>query len=179
MTTQKSIDVAAAHQMFAAVAGEYCWFVRLSEDRVLRMEFGDPYLDVQGPRLDGPPLTETVGRVLRRRIVTPTGTSSLFVEHGLWQVESHGLRCRRSDEDSDGAERALSCLSGQRLSEVRIEVSDNILVLHFDLGGRLEIDHDHSSEGGSQWILFFKHSQVLAHDTAEGLVVEGQVVVRS
>lgn len=172
MTAERTVDIATAHEMFATVVGEYVWFVRISEDRVLRMEFGDPYLNIREPRLGRQPSTEAVERTLRCRIATPTGTSSMFVEHGLWRVESHGLDCSRSDDELGGAERILRCLSGQKLSEIQIKRHDKILILLFDLGGRLEIDGDVNSEDGNQWILFFKQGRILAHDTIRGLLVE-------
>ncbi len=55
----KSVGVSLdrANELFSTLAGQYVWFVRCSEGRILRMEFGEPYLSVK--TLDEPSISSS------------------------------------------------------------------------------------------------------------------------
>ena len=91
--------------------GEHAWFVRLGESRIVRFEFGEPHLTVHAPQ--GTTMTRETLRLLRRRIVVPSGRRGLFVEDGLWTVGAGGLKRGRDDLDPAKTMPCLEILSGQ------------------------------------------------------------------
>lgn len=169
---KKEIDLVETEAILSKLIGEHCWFVRLGEDRILRMEFGQPHLTFHGPQ-SLPGTGGTRPSVLQRRVVQPVGQWSLFVEDGLWTVEAGQSACGRDDEDRGEVDRCLTFLSGQRAQEVVIDPQDGSLRLSFDLGGTLRIEFQVDSASSSSWMLFFGEDKSLAQVSRDGFDVEG------
>ena len=168
------VSLVRAHELFSAVTGQYVWFVRCSEGRILRMEFGEPYLSVQ--KLDEPSISssETVNFIANRRLVVPVGQWSLFIEDGLWCVNAGGLSCNRTDPDMQRFDVCLGRLSGQKLSSAIICHKSSTLHLSFDLGAAVQVEFHVDFEDNCQWILFSKDRWNLAYCSDRSIEYESQ-----
>lgn len=164
---REEISVDRAESLISQIEGNYVWFVRMGEGRILRMEFGDPHLvmhDIQG---GGP------GSVFSqpRRIAEPSGKWSLFIEDGSWSIQAGGLSCCRDDgRETDKA--CLAALSGQRVEEARISPDTMVAVLKFDLGAVLSIEFGIDFADNSSWILFSVEGWNVSHNSQNGFDVE-------
>ena len=171
MTIERKIEVHQAMSIVSELIGQYTWFVRCAEDGILRLEFGDPHLTIQGPmepRHDG---SEALRRVLSRRVVVPTGQWSLFIEDGLWSVEAGGLICSRADPHKGKTETCLNLLSGQKPTSVAIGKNGVGLSVEFDLLGKLNIFDDLNGDNPCQWMLYFRNG-VIAYINEQQVVFE-------
>ena len=171
MTIERKIEQHQALGMLSELIGQYAWFVRCAEDGILRLEFGDPHLTIQGPKEPRYEGSEAVRRALNRRVVVPTGQWSLFVEDGLWNVEADGLTCSRADRDKVRIETCLSVLSGQKPTSIAIGKDGVGLSVEFDLSGKLSILDELEGDELCQWMLYSKDG-IIAYNGEEKIFLE-------
>jgi hypothetical protein len=172
MKASRTITPIKAAELIASLAGEYTWWVRCAEYRILRMEFGTPHLRVQGPGFPAALANDKVKTALNRRIVVPTGKWSLFIEDGLWRVEAGGPACDRLNSNAPEIDLCLDSLSGQKVTSVSISEETGSLAISFDLGGFLEIHANADFDDGNQWILFRDDGLNIASLSNGGIEVE-------
>ncbi len=172
MTKQRQVIAEEARNLFAPLIGEYVWFVRCGESRILRMEFGKPHLVVQGPINGSTSVDKPVNPALSRRVVVPTGQWSLFIDDGLWSVEAFDLKCSRFDPDQSEVDLCLSRLSGQKL--ITADVSQDIYSLNmkFDISGFLYVQFKPGSQESSQWILFSEDGWNMSYNSDGTIDIE-------
>lgn len=168
--TSKNIDIDEAERFVSDLVGEYAWFVRLGESRILRLEFGEPHLTVHAPQ--GKTMPRETPRLLRRRIVVPSGRRSLFIEDGLWTVEAGGLKCGRDDMDPDKTMPCLEILSGQKVDLVRICRDTKALCMQFDLGGLLKVESHNDFAENSSWIMFCADGYNISQNLGDVFVID-------
>jgi len=156
-------DIATLHTTFNMMIGSYVWFVRTGPDAILRLEFGNPHLEIRKPlnaRLDRRP---SVIDSVERRIVTPTGQWHLFVENGFWEIRTRRYSCSRAQSNAA----AISQLDGQQLMDVKIS-EQYCLRFVFDLGGVLCVrpPEEHAADcdwsDQDQWVLFSQNGNFLS-----------------
>jgi hypothetical protein len=169
-------DAAAAKtlELLLELKGEFVWFVRLSADNVLRMEFGSSHLKITEPYPHVAGSSQTVVDALERRIVTPRGKWHLFIAEGEWCVTTKFYSCSRSDADAEKIGMALRQLDGQRLVDVRQSNGYHDWILEFDLGGFLHLKSPDSLEESQskedvQWTLFYQDGNYVSYTTGGGL----------
>ncbi len=170
--TQRQITTKEACDLFIPLIGEYVWFVRCVESRILRMEFGKPHLVVQGPRNVSTSVDKPANPALSRRVVVPTGQWSLFVDDGLWSVEALDLKCGRFDSDQSEIDLCLSRLSGQKLITAAVSKDIYTLVMKFDISGSLNIQFNCDFKESSQWILFAEDEWNLSYSSQGSIDIE-------
>lgn len=165
--TREEISIRHAESLISQISGQYVWSVRAGEGRILRMEFGEPHLNVHDIKSGGP--DQAPHRL--RRIVEPSGRWSLFVEDGAWSIQQDSLTCERDDvKETDKA--CLAALSGQRVEEVHIIPDTMIVLIKFDLGAVLNIAFEIDFEDNSSWILFCADGWNVSHSSQYGFDVE-------
>lgn len=164
---REEISADQAERLVSQIVGQYVWSVRIGEDRVLMMEFGDPYLVVH-PIQGGKPGSAFFHP---RRFVGPSGAWSLFVEDGSWSIQAGGLVCRR-DEGSETDKACLAALSGQRVEKVQISPDTMAARVEFDLGGVLDIVFVTDFEENSSWIMFCAEGWNVSHSSQNSFDVE-------
>ena len=172
MNLERKVDLGQCNDILSQIVGEYVWFVRCVEDDILRMEFGAPYLTIQGPRNIQRPVGEVPNHPFDRRVVVPTGKWSLFVEDGFWHAEANGISCSRRDTDRSSTDLCLNALSGQQVKKAFSPGGECGLDLEFDLSGKLRILNDVSADATCQWMLFFENTEVLSYTNEFDVVVE-------
>ena len=172
MTEIQKLTIGEATSAFTPLVGQYAWWIRCTDYRVLQVEFGDPHLRVQGPWSVEPLEAERPRSVANRRLVLPTGTWSLFVEHGLWTVDALGLTCSRSLSTQDEIDLCLSRLDGQRLTSARIKDRSSILHLEFDLEASLSVALSPDLDDDDQWTLFRHRGPSISYQTSGDIEVE-------
>lgn len=151
-----------ADSILKTLIGQYVWGLRCVADRILQIEFGEPYLSVQQLQGSSEPPSEAVEFVSNRRLVMPKGQWSLFIEDGLWSMDVVKFSCNRSESCSDHLGRCLDGLSGQKVVSATAKKSNNNLEICFDLSGRLSISKNVDFKENDQWILFSKDMWNLA-----------------
>lgn len=174
MNSPKKINAAQTNEIWAEIIGQYAWFVRCDESRILRMEFGAPHLSVQGPQGGLQPGRKS-NPALSRRVVIPTGQWSLFVEDGNWEISTDIGNCSRNGSDPSFIDACLNRLSGQRLDSAQVRTQDVVLTLEFDLSAKLTIQIARDYEENSQWIVFFEDGSNLSFIGPDDIEIEGPV----
>ena len=124
-----------------------CWGVHHGYGRVLKLEFGDPHLEISEPR-DSQAKSKRVREVFARRTIFVKGAWSLWTWGCDWSVRNRGRLVGDSKTNKRASEAALF-LDGQRLKSVTIEGRSTFF--DFDLGARLATKPWDKS--GEQWSL--------------------------
>jgi hypothetical protein len=159
MKADRDAEASKALALLLHVKGELVWFVRLSADNVLRMDFGSTHLKIREPNPHASGNSQAVIDALGRRMVTPTGKWHLFISEGEWSVTTKFYACSRSDTNAEHINATLRQLDGQRLVNVNRKNERHGWSLEFDLGAILHINSPESLDGGEQneevqWTLF-------------------------
>jgi len=139
MISDKAAEATKVLKALLKMKGELVWFVRLSADNVLRMDFGSPHLKIREPHPHASGSNQAVIDALERRIVMPRGKWHLFIAEGEWSVVTKFYSCSRSDTNIENINATLGQLDGQRLVDVRQSNGCNDWILEFDLGGTLHL----------------------------------------
>ena len=140
MKADRDAEASKALALLLHVKGELVWFVRLSADNVLRMDFGSPHLKIREPNPHASGNSQAVIDALGRRMVTPTGKWHLFISEGEWSVTTKFYACSRSDTNAEHINATLRQLDGQRLVNVNRKNERHGWSLEFDLGAILHIN---------------------------------------
>ena len=161
METDRRAEASKVRELLLQMKGELVWFVRLSADNVLMMNFGSPHLEVREPNSHNPANSQVVIDALERRIVTPTGRWHLAIWQPEWSVTTKFYACSRSDTSDEKINTTLRHLDGQKLTGIKQTDGDGAYSLEFDLGGSLQIGPPEPSETDlendeAQWTLFFE-----------------------
>jgi hypothetical protein len=169
------LNVSQAVETLLPIIGEYVWFVRCVDDRVLRLEFGAPHLIVREPMHTASTYPIVVELLSNRRLVIPTGKWSLFVGDGLWSVETLNHRCDRLTPDKSEIDKCLNQLEGQKLLSVECMPPTYDWVFKFDLLGTLAIKFHRDLESDTQWTMFFEAGGHLAYVGPDDVILEEAV----
>jgi hypothetical protein len=121
------------------MVGQYVWFVRRGFENILRMDFGQPHLAIDGPYRASPASSQKAVNALDRRTVQPTGRWHLFVDDGDWSVTTKRHQCRRLDTDLKNVDETLRQLDGQKILKIDYKSETGEWIFEFDLGGLLHI----------------------------------------
>jgi hypothetical protein len=141
-------------EIFQPIHGKLCWQVK-HIGSVLDLEFGEPHLEIQGPRKASKEASEKVRKNAARRHVFIRGEWSFHTWLCDWRIMSHGMECANQNSSRRIISGALRELEGQALARVSSK-KDLGLKLKFDLGGMLEIIPNPKEDGTSSdlWVLF-------------------------
>ena len=146
---------------FTALLGAPVWGVRPSHGSAFFLEFGDPYLYIREPRVASPGATMKVRRLGERRIIEPVGTWSLLVDAGYWTLTTRYGEVDCFEKPGDKTRDCYAELSGQYLRSAlyheRLDDRDHVLVLAFDLGGKLTIAKP-DEPAGTLWSVKHRYS---------------------
>ena len=178
MASDRLADANEALRFLLRMKGEFVWFVRLSADNVLRMDFGKPHLKIREPSPHLPENSQAVIDALERRIATPTGQWHLFIAEGEWTVETKYYSCKRADTDSVTIDKALRQLDVRKLKNVHLLSGYNDWMLEFDLGGNLRMywpdrPKEAQEAGDSQWTLFHEDGSYVSY-TSDGRLTQSR-----
>ena len=159
--TDRRAEASKVQELLLQMKGELVWFVRLSADNVLMMNFGSPHLRVREPNPHNPKNSQEVIDALERRIVTPSGRWRLAIWQPEWSVTTKFYACSRSDTSDEKINTTLRQLDGQKLTGIKQMDGDGAYSLEFDLGGSLQIGPPEPSgtdpeNDEAQWTLFFE-----------------------
>ena len=159
--TDRRAEASKVQELLLQMKGELVWFVRLSADNVLMMNFGSPHLRVREPNPHNPKNSQEVIDALERRIVTPSGRWRLAIWQPEWSVTTKFYACSRSDTSDEKINTTLRQLDGQKLTGIKQTDGDGAYSLEFDLGGSLQIGPPEPSgtdpeNDEAQWTLFFE-----------------------
>jgi hypothetical protein len=155
------IDIAAE---FEPVLGLHAWGVSHGYGSFVTLEFGNPELRIQTPRLvpihlDGAP-SKTERRVVRAR-----GQWHLWIYCCDWSISINEIQLAHNESDDARIERALSILNGQILTNVSVKGATQT-TFDFDLGAALTTwaspPDSYDGEDVEQWYLYEPDGQVLA-----------------
>ena len=166
-------------ELLLQIKGELVWFVRISADNVLRMDFGSPHLKIREPIPHDPGNSQAVIDALERRMVAPTGRWHLFISKSEWSVITGSYTCSRSDTNVEKIRATLGQLDGQRLVNVNPMSEPGDCSLESDLGGVLRISSPEPLGGGQeseevQWTLFFENGDYVSYTNDGNLQRKGQ-----
>jgi hypothetical protein len=161
-------------ELLLQIKGELVWFVRLSADNVLRMDFGSPHLKIREPISLDRGNSQAVIDALERRVVAPTGRWHLFISEAEWSVITKSYACSRPDTNVEAINTALRQLDGQRLVNVNQINEHGDCSLEFDLGGVLHMSSPELFGGGQeseevQWTLFFEGGDYVSYTNGGNL----------
>ena len=171
MKSQSNLDIAQAIDILSRIVGEYVWFVRCVEDRILRLEFGNQHLVIHEPR-NTSSTSEAVRTVLNQRVVVPAGRWSLFIEDGIWHVQTSTRKCSRLDTDKVGIDKCLRQLEGQKLLSTEYISATRDWVFNFDISGVLVIKDHLEFEENAQWIMFFEDGGNLSYVNSSNIILD-------
>ncbi len=166
--TDHRAEASKVQELLLQMKGELVWFVRLSADNVLMMNFGSPHLRVREPNPHNPANSQAVIDALERRIVTPAGRWRLIIWQSEWSVTTKFYACSRSDTNDEKINTALRQLDGQKLTSIKQTDGDGACSLEFDLGGSLQIGPPEPSgtdleNDEAQWTLFFENGDYISY----------------
>ena len=175
-----SHDPAASEalNLLLQMKGEFVWFVRISADNVLRLDFGSPHLKIREPYSPKAGDSQAVIDALGGRMVLPRGKWHLFVK-GEWSVTTKFYTCNVSDTDIEKINKTLRQLDGQKLTDVKQSNGLNDWILEFDLGGSLHLSPSECPEEAQenedgQWTLFLEDGDYLWFTNDGDLKRKGQ-----
>ncbi len=166
--TDHRAEASKVQELLLQMKGELVWFVRLSADNVLMMNFGSPHLRVREPNPHNPANSQAVIDALERRIVTPAGRCRLIIWQSEWSVTTKFYACSGSDTSDEKINTTLRQLDGQKLTSIKQTDGDGACSLEFDLGGSLQIGPPEPSgtdleNDEAQWTLFFENGDYISY----------------
>jgi hypothetical protein len=177
MKQRSQLGISQTVDVLSSLVGEYIWSVRCVDDRILRLDFGNPRLVIHEPR-NATTTSDAVFNALSRRVVTPRGRWHLFVEDGAWSVSANKFHCGRFDCDQLNIEKCLGQLDGQKLISVNYIHADQYWVFKFDLSGELIIKNYLEFNNNSQWIIFSEEGWHLSFVKPDNIVIETSVYAK-
>lgn len=159
-----TVTVDPISEAFAAVLGLPSWLVRKGHGSFITLEFGDPKLSVDKPRLlptfiDGGPARTMI------RSAHVQGAWHLWLSCCLWSLRLNGVELAQSESEDHTIGRALGILNGQALTSVEVDPRSASTTFAFDLGCVLATRPSPATtrdeEPAEQWMLFQPNGQVL------------------
>lgn len=142
-------------QFFGPLRGHPCWQANPEYSMWLSLHFGQPRVLVK----EGRPDAESKRR--RRRRVTLTGEFLLFLDLGEWDYTENGQSKLESVNLQERLREVACLLEAQRLTRVELISQPIQMVLHFDIGGRLEARPPVDSDPGDAFWNLYIHDRCL------------------
>lgn len=122
--------------IFTPLIGQVAWKIQRGYGSFMTMEFGRPHLEINNPSKPRPGVQ--LSEAMKRRRVFPSGEWHLWVQDSDWKASAFGKSCNCMDAP-DKVDAVLKGMDGQKLVSAGIKNKGKILVLSFDLGGKLAI----------------------------------------
>jgi hypothetical protein len=144
--------------------GKPCWLVQKGHGSFVTMEFGEPRVEMRGPR---PTPVRIPGAPARspRRLVFIRGEWHLWIYCCEWSLTLDGTELAHNEYDNITMNRALKVLNGQILTTAEIE-PDSRTRFSFDLGCSFVTcpapAGTYSREPTTQWYWYSKPGSVIA-----------------
>ena len=151
-------------EAFGAMFGLPSWLVRKGHGSFITLEFGDPEVRVEEPRLlpifiEGGPARTMI------RSAHVHGQWHLWIYCCLWSLTLNAVELAHSESDDRTISRALGVLNGQALLSAEAAPLNGSSTFAFDLGCVLATRPSPAitpdDERAEQWMLFQPSGQVL------------------
>ncbi len=159
-----TVAVHPISEAFRAVLGLPSWLVRKGHGSFITLEFGEPQLRVDEPRLlpvfidGGPPKAMVRGSHV-------FGQWHLWIYLCLWELKLETVELAHCESDDVTIARALAVLNGQALASVEVNPVNGSTAFTFDLGcflvTRPAPADDSDGEPAEQWMLYQPLGEVL------------------
>jgi hypothetical protein len=153
---------------FSQLSGIPCWGVSNVYGSLLRLNFGQPSLEIREPVPDAKSEHLRMGRRVSVR-----GEFEFCLESCDWKIFVHGDELAHSESDSKLIGQAIAHIDGQVLNHVRITLNPTGMEFVFDLGGVIKAQRYSDSKPGDGLWHFYIGTYVYSL-TASGKIEYGQ-----
>lgn len=149
---------------FLPILGLPAWQVRKGHGSFITLEFGEPELTIEEPRVLPVLIDDAKARTMIRHVHV-SGQWHLWIYCCAWSLTLDGAELAHCEADDTTIGRALRVLNGQALTSVEVEPADGGTTFAFDLGCALATrplpDETPNGEPVEQWMLYQPSGAVL------------------
>jgi hypothetical protein len=151
-------------EALAPLVGLPSWLVQKGHGSFITFEFGQPEVDIHGPRML-PVFIEGAPPEAMRRCAHVHGQWHLWIHCCQWSLSLNGTQLAYDESDDVTINRALGVLNGQAITDVSMNPDDASTGFTFDLGCVLMTtpapDDVYDFEPAEQWMLYQPSHEVL------------------
>ena len=152
---KSAVPMSIINEIFNPIYGKPCWQVKQGYGSFLTFEFGEPHLDIRGPRQASEQATEKVKKIAVRRHMYLHGDWHLWIYLCNWRILLKGQEIANHALNRRIIKNAIMEVDGQVLTQVNVNSSIEF-IFEFDLGGRLEVAPNNGYYGKTAdlWLLY-------------------------